>query len=328
MQNKLRTALEKLPRATLLYAPTPLHPLGNLQKQTGKEIFIKRDDLTGIGPGGNKVRSLEFLLGDALAQNCDVILAAGPAQSNLCTLAASACCALGLECVLIHNGKSPERPQGNLLLNTILGTESVFLGDVPSEMRNIHMESLAQKLAAEGRKPYIIKNGATSGRGALGYVAGALELYEQVIQTGKPIKTVFVPGGNGGVAAGFVYGNYLLGMPFDVKVISVEYSASELEVIMADVIRECREILGLPFGIKVSDTCEIIDDYSGGGWGQNTPESEQAVKDFPRSTGIFIENIYTSKPVVAMLDMIKKERVNEIPCILHTGGLGSLFAQF
>ena len=161
-------------------APTPLHRLHRLEEQWGcPKIYIKRDDMTGIGPGGNKIRSLEYILGEAVKEGSKVILAAGPAQSNLCTLTAAACAKVGLDCELVHNGTEPEKKQGNLLLNQILGVKSHFLGDVDSDARNAFVEELFEKYRREGRNPYVVRNGATTGRGALGYTAAVPELMKQ-----------------------------------------------------------------------------------------------------------------------------------------------------
>ena len=142
----LETFLEKTERVPLMPAPTPLHRLHRLEEQWGcPEIYIKRDDMTGIGPGGNKIRSLEYILGEAVKEGSKVILAAGPAQSNLCTLTAAACAKVGLDCELVHNGTEPEKKQGNLLLNQILGVKSHFLGDVDSDARNAFVEVIAER---------------------------------------------------------------------------------------------------------------------------------------------------------------------------------------
>ena len=135
--------LDKTEWAPLLFATTPLHALTSFSKYEEVQFYIKRDDMTGIGPGGNKIRSLEYILGEAIAKGCQKILTAGPVQSNLCTLTAAACARLGLDCELVHNGTEPEKKEGNLLLNQILGTKSYFLVDCDSEERNAYTVKLA-----------------------------------------------------------------------------------------------------------------------------------------------------------------------------------------
>lgn len=325
----LTDALESIRRLPLAALPTPLTRLTRLEAEWGYErIYCKRDDMTGLGPGGNKIRSLEFLLGEALAQNADTILVAGPLQSNLCTLAACACAKLGLRCITVHNGDRPERTEGNLLLNRLLETEAHYVGPVDSAMRNAYADELRRSLTREGKRPYLIENGGTSGMGALGYVAFCVELLEQTRELGIPIRSVFATGGNGGVATGLVYGNALLGCPFEINIVSVESSREELEQDILRTIGQVERVLGLDFNCKLKEVCNLIDEYRGEGWGVNTAESEEMVRRFPQMEGIFIENVYTSKVLVGMEAWIRENRVQGDACYLHTGGFGSLFAQY
>jgi 1-aminocyclopropane-1-carboxylate deaminase/D-cysteine desulfhydrase-like pyridoxal-dependent ACC family enzyme len=327
--NALERALQGMPRLRLGSYPTPLHRLSNLEtalKYGG--IFIKRDDLSGLGPGGNKLRSLEYLLGEALDGGKDRIIVSGPGQSNLCTLTAAASARLSLPCVLIHNCAEPRHYEGNLLLNRILGAESVFLGDVSADERRARESEFAAELEEKGFKPYVIKKGGTSGRGALGYAETIAEIQGQCADQGFSIDTLFAPGGNGGMAAGLIYGNALLGRPFRICVISVEDDAAVLEEHIRDTIAEAADLTGSPFPGNLEEKCDIIDDYRGEGWGINTKESEEAVLRFPRSEGIFIENVYTGKVVAGMEDYIRKGKIKGGLCYLHSGGFGSLFSQF
>lgn len=320
--------LGSAPRVHLLTGPTPLHPMAQFCTGAGVQAYIKRDDLTGIGPGGNKIRSLEFLLGQAVAENCDRVLVAGPQQSNLCTLTAAACARLGLACELIHNGSRPEKAQGNLLLNDLLGVRAHFLGPVTEKERNGYMEHLCEAYHRQGHRPFVIRNGGTTGCGALGYTAAVQELRRQCRQQGITSLTIFSPGGNGGVAAGLVYGNALMGSPFRIVVISVEDEKTVLEQNIQTAICQAEAITGLACPAPVSRLCEITDQYRGSGWGANTPESAQMVKSFARQEGIFIENVYNSKVLVGMEDMVRKQMVSGAVCYLHTGGFGSLFSQY
>lgn len=325
----LETFLQNTERVSLMPAPTPLHHLRRLEGLWNyPDIYIKRDDMTGIGPGGNKVRSLEFILGEALKEGSDRVIAAGPAQSNLCTLTAAACANLGITCELVHNGAEPEKKEGNLLLNRILGVKSYFLGDVGSDAREAYVEELYERHVREGRHPYVVRNGATTGRGALGYTAAVLELMEQCKEQGIPAMTIFAPGGNGGVAAGLVYGNAVMGNPFRIVVVSVEDDKETLKAHIQQTIREAEDITGILAGKPAEELCVIEDAYRGEGWGKNTRESEQEIFDFARTEGIFIENVYTSKVLVGMRDWLEKGKTEGPVCYLHTGGFGSLFAQY
>ncbi len=316
-------------KAELGTFPTPLHRLKNMEKELDyKHIYIKRDDLTGLGAGGNKIRSLEFILGDAIKRNCDLIIVSGPPQSNLCTLAASACAKTGLKCVIVNNGEKPDIIQGNMLLNYILNTEIHTIGVSSKEERDTYVKSLYTKYKDEGKRPYIIENGATTGMGALGYVSATIEMQMQCQEQNLPIKTIFAPGGNGGVAAGLIYGNALLDFPFQMNIISVEDDKACLMDHILNTIHQIVDITKIPFNYKLEDVCNVIDKYRGSGWGINTEESANEVFRFAQLEGIFIENIYNSKLLVGMEDIIKNADITGDVCYLHTGGFGSLFSQF
>lgn len=309
--------------------PTPLYRISNTEKLLDYgPIYIKRDDLTGLGPGGNKTRSLEYILADAIREKSNVIIASGPLQSNLCTLTACACNKLGLHCALVHNSIEPEKYEGNVLLNMLLDVETHFIGDAEENERSSFVNELYKKYKEDGKRPYIIKNGASTGYGALGYVNAIKELMKQCRETNLEINEIFAPGGNGGVAAGLIYGNSVFGLPFKVNIISVEYDRATLYEKIEKIIKEIEQITQIPFNNEIEECCSIIDSYRGKGWGESTKDSKKLVFDFPKSEGIFIENVYNSKVLVGLFDMIKKGEVNGSVCYLHTGGFGSLFSQF
>lgn len=321
--------LDKIPKINLIPFKTPFYKLNSLSNEFNSNVYIKRDDLTGVGPGGNKVRSLEYIMGEALLiHKSDLIFAGGPGQSNLCTIAASTCNKLGVNCELIHNCESPNELTGNLLLNKILGVKSHFIGNVSSETRENFIESLFNEYVKKGHNPYIIKNGATSGVGCLGYVNCVYEIKNQCKNLEINKLTIFAPGGNGGVAAGLIYGNYLAGSPFDLVIISVEDDAYTLANHIEKTIKEAEYLTGIEMKSNIYESARIIDKYRGLGWGCNTEDSEKEVFSFAKKEGIFIENIYTSKVVVGMKDMLSKSEVTGNVCFLHTGGFSSLFAQY
>lgn len=325
---ELERVLHATPQVPLASLPTPLERLARLeQRWEHPGIYIKRDDLTGLGPGGNKLRSLEFLLGEALAQGADVVVAAGPVQSNLCTLTAAACAKRGLRCILVHNGEEPPRREGNVLLNHLLGAESQYLGNVSSQERTAYTVTRMEELSRTHR-PYLIKNGATSGRGSLGYVKAIPELCRQAEALGLSGLTIFAPGGNGGVASGLIYGNALCGFPFHIVVVSVEHDRDTLRASIRSTIAEAEAILGLPLPCELDAACTITDRYRGGGWGENTPQSSAIIPEFAQTEGILIEQVYNSKTLVGMYDAVRSHRVCGPVCYLHTGGFGSLFSQF
>ncbi len=329
-----RWCLDRLPRVNLGIWPTPLQKLDRLGEQLKhKQFYIKRDDLSGLGQGGNKTRSLEFLLGDAVKSGADIILTAGGLQSNLCSLTAGACCKLGLDCLLVHNDDRPQKLEGNMLLNCVFGAESVFVGKTDEHTRTCEMEKLADKMRREGRNPYIIHNGASTSLGALGYVNAAFELYAQIKAKDLNIKHVGIVGAMGGTASGFVLGAALLGHPFHVHVISVEYPKPVLEKLMSGLIEGAagitKSVQGLQPQVSPDKVTTIYDEYLGEGYAVPTEQSRQALFTLAQTEAILLEDVYTSKSFGGFLDLIKKGIIpsDEGACYIHTGGLASLFAQ-
>jgi D-cysteine desulfhydrase family pyridoxal phosphate-dependent enzyme len=322
--------LQGFPRLHLGFFPTPLERLGTLGARLGHEaLYIKRDDLTGLSLGGNKARSLEFLLGDAVKLGADTIVTAGGLQSNLCSLTAAACAKAGLKCVLVHNDLPPAGFHGNMLLNRLFGAESLFIGRKSEEERATAVDEVARDLRAGGGRPYVIHSGASTPIGALGYVEAAREVLEQCRTLHVPLRHVAIVGAMGGTASGFVFGTALLGHPFHVHVISVEYAAEELRRRMFSLLSGLRELTGLMPAVPPDEAMTIYDDYLGGGYAVPTPGSTRMLRDLPRLEGIFVENVYTAKALAGLVGLIERGiiRRSEPACFVHTGGMAALFAQ-
>ena len=163
---KAQEVLAQFPRLELGTFPTPLHKMKHMQVKLETELplYIKRDDLTGLGAGGNKIRNLEYLLGDMLQKKCDVVLASGKSQSNLCALTVSACCKADLDCIIFHNDLKPDEESGNQLLNRLSHADLRYIGLVSDTEREAYVEQYARQLLRQGRRPYLIKNGASTDR--------------------------------------------------------------------------------------------------------------------------------------------------------------------
>src|ERR1041384_7175405 len=177
--------LENLPRFPLSQLPTPLEKLARLSRALGgPDLLIKRDDQTGLALGGNKTRKLEFLVGDALARGADTLVTAGAAQSNHCRQTAAAAAKAGLKCELILNGRKPNLPTGNLLLDQLFGATEHW---IERPQRASMLRELPEKLRAQGRKPYVIGVGGSNGIGATGYVVALIELMDQLRASGQRV---------------------------------------------------------------------------------------------------------------------------------------------
>ncbi|MGI5838796.1 MAG: pyridoxal-phosphate dependent enzyme [bacterium] len=317
----------KFPRVRLGNFPTPLEHLPRYGALAGHDqLYIKRDDVISLGMGGNKVRNLEFWLGDALAQGADVILAAGGLQSNQCRLAAAAAAKLGLECILLHNGDRPDFYQGNMLLNHLTGAKSVFLGPADEEERARKTQEMAEKLRREGRQPYIV---GEPSRGTLGYANAAFELHSQADLMGIDLRHVVIVGAMAATATGFLYGTAVLGHPFHVHVISVEYPKDHLRGLIEKIWAGTAGLTGFVPSASPDTVATLYDEYLGEGYAVPTEGSLQAVYDLAGTEGIFLENVYTSKTVWATRELIQNGTIpaTEAVCVFHTGGGPSLFAQ-
>ena len=316
-----------IPRVRLFDNPTPLEHAPRYGRLFDyAHLYIKRDDAFPLGMGGNKVRTLEYLLGEAVAMGADVIVAAGGLQSNQCRLAAAASARLGLECVLVHNGDEPKMYQGNMLLNHLAGAKSIFLGPVDEDERGRQTENVATDLRKQGKTPYIIRN---SGRGALGYATAALELHQQADEAGIDLRHVGMVGAMAATATGFVFGTAILAKPFHVHVISVEYPQDLLRTLMRELWDEMVAITEIRPSVDLDDVMTVYDEYLGDGYGASTQLSNQAAYDLPRTEGIYLESIYTSKTLGGLRALVENGTIpkDEASCFIHTGGLPSLFAQ-
>lgn len=328
--NNMRALLERFPRVPLGLNPTPLHRLENLERKLSySPLFIKRDDLNGLGIGGNKVRNLEFLLGDAIAKKSDTIIVSGQTQSNLCALTASACRRLNLDCIVIHNNRRPDRPEGNALLNHLLGADERYIGEVEASARESYVAELAGQLAGLGKRPYVITNGASSQIGCLGYVQAALELALQLTSPAfSPIGSICVPGGNGGLAAGIIFGAGLLGRPFHIELITVEHEEKALRMILEDFISQLEALTGEKLPCTLDEAATIHSGFRCGGWGEISPPVEEFILEFARTEGIFVEKVYTAKTLYGMVELVREGYFDGGVCYLHSGGIGALFSQY
>jgi len=322
--------LNRFPRVNLGTWPTPLEPALRLSAALGgPEIWIKRDDLSTLGLGGNKVRKLEYLLADALAKGCDVILTTGAAQSNHARLTAAACARLGLRCVLVLRGKPdqgrPGRLEGNLLLDHLFGAE-VRLVDCHPDERNAIMTAMAAEMATAGHQPYTIPVGGSTGLGALGYARCAQEIAAQAASFGLRIDVVVSSSSSGGTQGGLVLGQKGLRLPFAVWGISADYSRAELQALVSRVATEAATLVDGPV-VTPAEVC-AFDEYVGPGYGVVTEGCREAVRLFASTEGIILDPVYTGKAAAGLIDLIRRKelRPGQRVVFIHTGGSPAIFA--
>ena len=322
----LDQALDGLPRVSLAYLPTPLERLDNLSRRLGIEMWVKRDDQTGLAMGGNKARKLEFLLGDATSQGADVVITTGGTQSNHARMTAAACRKLGLECKLVlDRGVHPEN--GNLLLDQLLGADIEIVGNADPAVAASRMQELSDDLAQEGRRPYIIPRGGSVPAGAVGYAKMVSELATQCEEAGIDVDSVYLGTGSGGTHSGIMAGRQALGLHWSVQGISVSRSREEQIPKILGLTEATLGRLGFGDGVEPEDV-RVDDTYVGPGYGYPTEQTWEAIGLLGRLEGIILDPVYTGKAMAGLLGHIREGRVagDQTVVFVHTGGSPALFA--
>jgi D-cysteine desulfhydrase family pyridoxal phosphate-dependent enzyme len=324
----MKPRLEHLPRFPLAEFPTPIHHLKKLSTvYGGPAIYMKRDDLTSLGLGGNKTRKLEFLVGEALSRDKDTLVTAGGLQSNHCRLTAAAARKAGLACHLVLNGTQPAVPNGNLLLDALFGA-TVHYCD--RKDRDTRLDQVAAELAASGKRPYVIPVGGSNATGSVGYVRAMLELDTQLTQMQiKPDAIVFATS-SGGTQAGLSLGAKLVDYRGQVLGISIDQTKTgdaAFPPILADVVNATAHRIGVD--IQMIDNDFLLNcDYLGAGYALPGDLEFSAIRDLAFHEGILLGPVYTARAMGGLIDLIKKNYYTKDQTVLfwHTGGTPELFA--
>jgi D-cysteine desulfhydrase family pyridoxal phosphate-dependent enzyme len=315
-------------RLGLAVIPTPLEPADRLGAALGMEagtLWVKRDDLTGLGGGGNKARKLDYLCADALASGADVLVTGGGPQSNHVRMTAAAANRLGLACTVVMAGPRPSTATGNVLLVEVFGPDVEWIGLNEGPMDYYAIEAAigeaADRLAAEGRRPYRMPIGGASPVGALGYVRAAAELREQAVPVMGDVDLVVVAGGSGGTHAGLAAGLGDLGL-----VLGVDVGARpDLDTQVPAKAAEVAALAGIaaPAGRVVVDHARV-----GGGYGAATEECRQALLLAARTEGLILDPVYTGKAMAGLIAARREGRIGPgtRTVFIHTGGMPALFA--
>ncbi len=313
-------------RLNLFDRPTPLHELPRLQKAIGcsPRVFVKRDDLTQSGLGGNKNRKLDFTLPEAVAQGADVIITWAGVQSNHCRQTLAAAKKLGLECHLVLTGQEPEVKQGNLLYFSLLKAKLHFISDgEPSKVA----QEIAEDLAKKGRKPYIVPIGASTPLGALGYVESTKEVLEQAQQFGVKFGHAFLATGSAGTQAGIEVETRIKCPSMKVHGVSVSRDAASQKKSVARVANGTFDFLGVDKHVAPDDII-VHDQYYGGQYAVPTKAGNDAIRLVAETEGILLDPVYTGKAMSGMIDMLRKAQLDDAEAVLffHTGGYPAIFA--
>ncbi len=322
--------LSDFPRVNLAHLPTPLEHLPRLSAELGgPQIFVKRDDCTGLATGGNKTRKLEFAMAEALQQGADTVVTVGAVQSNHVRQTAAAACKLGLQCevLLEHRVEDPTEyysQSGNVLLDRIFGAN---LREYPAGTDfDQAMDEVAAAVTASGGKPYLIPGGASNPVGALGYVNCAIELLQQIDERGLDIGHIVTATGSAGTQAGLVVGLKAMSSGIPLLGVGVNVPQDEQEQKVYELACETAEYIGKP-GIVAREHVVANCDYIGDGYGIRTDSMNEAVLMLARLEGLLFDPVYSGKALAGMIDLVRRDALGNGDIVfLHTGGAAALFA--
>ena len=324
--------LSHYPRLYFAHLPTPLEPMPRLSEELGgPNLWIKRDDCTGLSSGGNKTRKLEFLMADALEKSADTIITQGATQSNHARQTCAIAARLGLECHILLEDRTGYHDEayahnGNVLLDQLHGASiSIRPGD--SDM-NAEMEQLAQQLRDDGKKPYIIPGGGSNEIGALGYVNAAFELTHQANERSLRVDHLVHATGSAGTQAGLVLGMEAMNSRIPVYGVSVRADKQKQEENVYGLVQRTAEFMGYSPDLVARGKVVANSDYVGPGYGLPTDAMVEAVKMMASYEGILLDPVYAGKGFSGLIDLVRRGhfKKGENVVFLHTGGSVSLFA--
>ena len=310
-------------RVQIAHLPTPIHRLERLSKQlNGPDLYIKRDDETGLATGGNKTRKLEFLVAEALSQGCDHLVTTGAPQSNHCRQTAAAAASSGLGCTLVLRGEEPPTFTGNILLDKLLGAHIYWAGERPcSEV----MAQVIIELQSMGRKPYAIPLGGSNVLGATSYVWAMKELTEQLETQRINVDFIVFASSSGGTHAGLVLGAEIYGFSGQILGISVDHPAAVVQTQVAALATATATHLGLG-QLSVANRVDVNDDYLGGGYAIVGETEREAIQMVAQMEGILLDPVYTGRAMGGLIDLIRWGAFTRGQSVLfwHTGGTAAL----
>jgi L-cysteate sulfo-lyase len=322
--------LGRFPRIRFAHLPTPLEHLPNLTRVlNGPEIWIKRDDCTGVSTGGNKTRKLEFLLAEARDRKADIILTQGATQSNHARQTAACAAKLGIPCHILledRTGKTSRdyTQNGNVFLDLLHGAGVERRAATPD--MNAELGNIAARMQSEGHRPYVIPGGGSNPTGAIGYVNAALELVTQANDLGLRIDQVVHATGSAGTQAGLAAG--LAGIRSGVPLLGIGVRAPKKQQEEAVFKLACAtaELCGCA-GAVAREQVVANCDYIGAGYGLSTSESVEAIKTLARLEGILLDPVYSGKAMAGLIDLVHKGefRKGQNIVFIHTGGSAGLF---
>lgn len=320
--------LARFPRVRLAHLPTPLEVAPRLSELLGVEIWVKRDDCTGLAGGGNKTRKLEFLVGAALDDDCDTLVTQGAVQSNHVRQTAAAAAACGLNCEVILEERTGSHAEdylanGNVLLDKLFGAAIRFVpggSDMTAEL-----EKTADDVRERGGRPYVIPGGGSNAIGALGYVDCAREIIVQADEYDLELDRIITATGSAGTQAGLVAGLAVMGADVPVLGIGVRNPRPQQEEAVFKLSTETAVMLGRPQAVS-RDQVVADCDYVGEGYGLVDAGVIEALRIAARTDGLVLDPVYTGKAMKGLIALARSGTLQgETVVFIHTGGAQGLF---
>jgi D-cysteine desulfhydrase family pyridoxal phosphate-dependent enzyme len=310
-----------LPKKTLGTFPTPLQPLPHFSAWLGgPQIWVKRDDHTGLAFGGNKTRKLEYLLAEAESHGAGMVLTRGAAQSNHCRQTAAAAARYQLGCKLILAGHSPSGTTGNTLLDHLLGADIIWSKDDDPQAL---LDQAFQEAWQDGLRPYLIPYGGSSPLGVIGYV----EAMHELVQQNRDFDRIIVASSSGGTQAGMLLGAQLVGFEGRITGISVDMPRSPLQQTIASLANQTAELLKVDLGFD-PEQVDIDDRFLGEGYGIVGSVEKEAVLEAGNREGLLLDPVYTGRAMAGLIGQSRAGEIDSSERVLfwHTGGTPALFA--
>lgn len=328
--HQIRERVDRLPRVPIAHLPTPLEEMPRLSAALGESaprLFVKREDLTGLAFGGNKVRHLEFRLGDIQEKNADTLIVTNVAQSNHARLHTALAARFGLTNYILKLPSHKDDPvNGNLLLDHIMGAKIINCSSDDQAVVDQEVDALVARLEAEGHTVYVVPRESFSKiAGTCGYLLTALELVEQFEALEIQPSHIFVAAGTS--SAGLALAGKAMGLPWRVHPVSVRGNRAEVERHICSVANQAAELLHLETRLTPDDI-GVHDEYVGKGYGIASPNGLEAIRLAGRLEGLILDPVYTAKSLSALIDQIRNGSLDrDKPAIfVHTGGTPITFA--
>jgi D-cysteine desulfhydrase len=315
--------MKNVARLNFAHLPTPVEQLPRLSEVLdGPRLLIKRDDQTGLAFGGNKTRKLEFLVAEAQVQGAQMLISAGAIQSNHCRQTAAAAARFGFECTLVLTGDMPSQSSANLLLDEMFGVEIVNVTDRAD--RDRVLQETFDKVAQDGKTPYLVPYGGSSSVGALGYVFAVEELFKQDVE----VDWIVFGTSSGGTHAGLTLGKRVFDFKGKILGVSIDESEAWLKTNVSALASDASELLGERIEFTPDDVL-ATDAYCQAGYGVLTDAEREAVKLFAKYEGMLLDPVYTGRAAAGLIDLIRKGYFKKKETVLfwHTGGTPALFAE-